>query len=314
MEMESSLNQTYNNELHGKEKKEFYANLLKIFFFARPYEWISLSSLILLTIITVLKLDGVINWQWKYIFIPLYILLFQLMFIPLSYQIVKLKMNDTLEDELDWDEDRSKDFCGPLFFFFIISLLKKKNSSYFLFPILIAFIFFLILTISQICGKISILWTNIFIPLFLICFWIIALIFFIKEFPTNSIRLYRIFITIGILLLFLFFLFLSLKLDSKINWSWYIIMIPLFIIEFLFIIVPILLDLLTEKEISVFWNMAIIISLLAPLFTFQLLLANHLQNNNHTPYKIIFIPLFILEGYLFIACIFLNCCFTFYNF
>ena len=274
---------------------------------------------------SVLKLDGVVDWQWKYIFIPLYILLFQIIFIPLSYEYSKFKTNYSFEDELDPEENH---YCGPIFFLLAFAVpLAEKNGRYSLFPILIGFSCFLILAILQISGVISILWSDIFIPLYFVCFWVIGIIFFVGDYNvfTDSRRFDRIILSIGVLLLFLFFLFLSFKLDNKIYWSWYAVMIPLFIIKALIVIIPIILSLLSiccelwfledfsrfgiNVKTFCFSIITITILILAPLLSFEITLANHLETNNHTSYSLIFIPIFILEGFGLCGCCLANCAF-----
>ena len=55
--------------------------------YGRIYEWMSFLGLVFVTIAASLKLDGVVDWPWGLIFIPIYFIILQLFYIPIMYDV-----------------------------------------------------------------------------------------------------------------------------------------------------------------------------------------------------------------------------------
>jgi len=53
-------------------------------------------------------------------------------------------------------------------------------------------------------------------------------------------------------------------------------------------------------------SVVLIILVLVPLLTFEILLAQKAEGSNHLNYKLIFTPLFIIEGCSVVGCVALN--------
>jgi len=120
----------------------------------------------------------------------------------------------------------------------------------------------------------------------------------------------------------LFFAFLVLKLDGAVDWSWFSVMIPLFVLEGFLVCVPTLLSIYSNfccenwMEERSRWPAdagaycivaaAIVVLILGPLLAFEILLAQHLEGQISISFAIIFIPVFLLEGFGVCGCCALN--------
>jgi len=143
----------------------------------------------------------------------------------------------------------------------------------------------------------------------------------LEQITADSKWIDRVLMVIMIMVLFIFFLFTLLKLDQHVKWSWYVVMIPLFIVKGLLVLIPMALTLFVSctsystkrktrwsKDPGILCIMATVIAvvLLVPLLTFEILLAQRAQNDNHLSYAKIFAPLFIIEGCSVVGCVVLN--------
>jgi len=302
--------------------------------FGRPYEWFAALSIIWITVLASLKLDGHITWDWGVIFIPLYLVIIQILFAPIIYDLISSKFSYTFEEELDPDDNQ---LCGPIFFFlaFILPMSDDKSTGRSsLYPVVSFFVLFLIFAIIRIAGVSHLPWWAVFLPLYVVIIYTGVIIMWIAGYDTcmnDDQRFDRIVPVIGNTLLILFLIFLSLKLDGAITWSWYIVMTPLFILKGLVVLIPIILSILTLyfDQKGSYWledrtrwpdhlgsycitATLVILLVLGPLLTFELLLAQRLEHKdseNQPSYALIFIPLFILEGFGLCGCCIVNCAF-----
>jgi len=300
--------------------------------FARPYEWLMALTVLWITIMAVLKLDETIDWEWKYILIPLYIVVLQLMCAPVCYDAISSKFSYTFEDELDPDDNH---LCGPIFFFlaFIVplnNLTHRGIRRLRLFPITFGLALFLIFAMIRVAGAEGMKWWAVFIPLNIAILWVMLLVLFAgyDSCFSDDAKMDRILISIGLLLVVLFFIFLGLRMEDVITWRWILVMTPLFILKGLAVVIPTILSICTYYcdargsywlEDRTRWAnhagsycmgvLGIAILLLGPLLTFEVLLAQRLDETIDTSYKLIFIPLFIIEGFGICGCCIVNCAF-----
>jgi len=291
-----------------------------------PYEWLITVCLLLVTIFSSLKLDGVIDWSWPIVFIPFYIVIVNLLYTPIIYEISSFYFERDFEDKLVPNET-----CfGPVFYFilFVIPLGYSavqilRFLIYSVFVTTFAFIICFVVKVSV--NNSSLAWWGVFLPLLIECFILILLL--ISGATTWTIIsqdekwIDRALLIMCSCLMFLFFLFCSLKLDGNIEWSWFQVLVPLFMMKGLLVLIPIGFSLLMffgsysmkqktrwKKAPSALCFLASILAIFVytPLFTFEILLAQHAEGSNHLRFVVMFIPLFIIEGLSLIGCVVLN--------
>lgn len=69
-------------------------------------------SVVWITILSALKLDGVIEWHWAIILIPLYLVILQMILVPLTYDIISTSFDHSFEEELDPGEFLHQSFLS----------------------------------------------------------------------------------------------------------------------------------------------------------------------------------------------------------
>jgi len=113
----------------------------------------------------------------------------------------------------------------------------------------------------------------------------------------------------------LLIIFIDLKVAEAIDWSWFSVMIPSYLAYGTFLIQLFLFFLpsfygpaedysffykVTPRKsavlVTLFWYSVYIFFGLVPLLAFQVLLADHLENDGERSWRTIFIPIFIIEG------------------
>lgn len=320
--------QSYKNRLRQQDR-ENSGKFLLLTCFGRPYEWLVAFTIIWLSIVAVLKLDGKVDWEWKYSLIPLYIVVFQVIFAPILYDLISSKFDYTFEEELDPDDNH---YCGPIFFFltYIMPLASSKGSGRLqVFPITLGLALFFIFAMMRIAGVETMKWWAVFIPLNIVLIWISLIFLAVGQgcFRDEQ-RFDRLMILSGILLLVLFFIFLGLRMEGVITWSWMKVMIPLFVLKGLAVLLPAVLSLMSiiMDRCGSYWLedrtrwaeaagsycmalSAVVVLVLGPLLAFEILLAQRLDDDRETSYALIFVPLFILEGFGLCGCCIVNCAF-----
>jgi len=323
--------QTYRNRLKEQDKANS-ASFMLFTCFARPYEWLAALSFLWLTIVTPLKLDGTLDWEWKNILIPFYIIILQFLTAPLLYDYMSTKFDYSFEEELDPDDNRC---CGPIFFFlaFVLPLSEEKATGRAgLYPLSIGFSLFLMLAAMRVAGVHGLPWWAVCIPLCLALLWLGLLILYAgnayQSVFEDDQRFDRLVPCAGICILIVFLMLMALRTDNYIDWSWYTVMVPLWTIKGLMVVLPIILSLLTIifKCKGSYWledrtrwagdagpfcaaSAAVAVLLLVPLLTFEILLAKKLEGDNDISYTLIFVPMFILEGFAICGCCIVNVAF-----
>jgi len=241
----------------------------------------------------------------------------------LMYDIASKYFDKDFEDRISDDHK----YSGPIFYllFFMMPLgnssdMKKRSLVY---GTITCAALFLILLCIKVTSDTSMGWWTVFLPVLIqSCIFITVLVVGnydkIWEDDQWIDRALPISMTI-VLILSLIFIFL--KLDGVISWTWYFTLIPVFILQGMFIVIPIILTAISacgsysvrsrtrwSDETSAFCTVAvgIILLLIGPLLSLEILLAQHAEGANHLSYAIMFIPLFILEGCGILGCGVLN--------
>eukprot|EP01118_Nematostelium_gracile_P001559 TRINITY_DN11622_c0_g1_i1.p1 TRINITY_DN11622_c0_g1~~TRINITY_DN11622_c0_g1_i1.p1 ORF type:complete len:445 (+),score=108.11 TRINITY_DN11622_c0_g1_i1:179-1513(+) len=249
----------------------------------------------LVPIFIVLKLDGVVNWNWGTVFIPLWIV----NFIPALYTMI---------------------------FPCIVASEKKIQSLATMIQFLCLLAFQIILAIQLQKGKDHFKWSLAFIPLY-----IFALVFILRRVVSSSISRYHkdqeekaeAYFGIGYLgflirkffvsaLLVLFLVLLVVKLDHEMSFSWWVPSIPLYIAMFWRLVTKIaddqkMMNVMEDGEDkssrrTVMCGMTCCLVIgLSFILVFVILCVVRL---NGAGYKvaIVFIPLFIILGCLLLCC------------
>jgi len=293
------------------------ASAMLLLLFARPYEWICTVALILFTIFGVLKLDENINWHWGVVFIPMLVVVYQMFFAPLVYDILRSHFTYDFEDELAPEKT-----MRPIFFFlfFLMPLQSGRPLHRFLvFAPIISLVLFILLLLVRLSG-VAVMWWLVFLPLLVFGIYMVILPHMVHRHPTKWLD--HVVPSFASLLLFLFFLFLFLKVDGVLDWSWFVVMVPLFILKGFLICAPMLMTFFSYFCCS-FWMVdhsrwpgdagaycivaaAVAVLILGPLLAFEVLMAQRLEGVISTSYSLIFIPIFLLEGIGVCGCCALN--------
>jgi hypothetical protein len=290
---------------------------LYLFFFNRVVDYISIFCLILTTIFATLKLEGAVDWTWRNTLIPIYIPIFQIALTIPSFDLARKTFGTALID----------DRIGPghaVWQFLFARYRKFRGMTYSLIMCLLIFFILLIIKLNGAPnGETGLPLGVVFIPLFLL-----ILITFTAPLTgcgtsdtcCGSYRsgVDRIIMSGAMIVLFLVFLFITLKVDGVIQWDWYIVLIPLWLLFCLIICMPVTLlclscccdcwednsRLLSDKW--VFWNICMLcwVFLLAPFLTWFSLIALNMEGDAPTrPWRIIFVPIYLVEVLLFAGCI-----------
>jgi len=288
--------------------------------FARPYEWICTIAVILFTIFVVLKLDDKVSWSWAIVFIPLLIICYQMFFAPLVYDILRARFSCDFEEELAPEK-----FMRPIFFFlfFLMPLQSGRplNRLLVFTPIATLITFFVLLLLRLM--QHSIPWWGVILPLLFFALYLTILPLVVHEPVWSDTKwLDHVLPCIGGILVLLFVLLLALKLEQKVDITWFGVMAPLFVLKGLFVLVSACLTFFSHFCCS-FWledrsrwpgdtasycivATAVVLVVLGPLLAFEILLAQYLEHQRTTHFSLIFVPLFLLEGFGVCGCCALN--------
>lgn len=308
--------------MRERREEDIYKSSLGLLWclFGRPYEWICTIAIILFTIFVALRLDQTILWSWALVFIPMLIICYQMFFAPLVYDLLRSYLNCDFEDELAPDK-----FMRPIFFFlfFLMPLQNGKLINRILvFSPICSILAFVVLLLLRLAGH-SIAWWTVILPLFLFSIYLTILPLIVRE-PVwrDSKWLDHVLPAIGGALFLLFVLFLALKLEKDDIMSWYVVMAPLFVMKGLFVVVCLLLTFFSLFGCSMWledrsrWPSdtgsycivasAVSVMVLGPLLAFEILVAQYLEQERFTSFSLIFVPLFLLEGFGVCGCCALN--------
>eukprot|EP01117_Protostelium_nocturnum_P001905 TRINITY_DN1248_c0_g1_i4.p1 TRINITY_DN1248_c0_g1~~TRINITY_DN1248_c0_g1_i4.p1 ORF type:complete len:339 (+),score=61.62 TRINITY_DN1248_c0_g1_i4:409-1425(+) len=128
------------------------AKFMKATCYARFWEWISVFSLVLVTILSVLRLEGVIHARWAIIFIPMFFILAQSIVAPLMFDCLRSYFDYSFDKELEPDEEANR-ICGPIFFFLAFSVPLNeslKAARFVIYPSVFLFTLWIILLVIKI--------------------------------------------------------------------------------------------------------------------------------------------------------------------
>ncbi|CAL8071200.1 unnamed protein product [Calicophoron daubneyi] len=144
----------------------------------------------------------------------------------------------------------------------------------------------------------SIRWIFVFIPLFLVCIMgVVAAVWAIRNRQPFELEL---FISVNILS----FIFTALRLDLWIQWTWAVVLIPLWIVMSVLVVLEVyglLLalilcrspDLVPEQRNHTLTTTIGYAFVVFPLLAFEILVVRRLDGNLHASYFTIFIPMFL---------------------
>jgi len=293
--------------------------------YMRPYEWLITLLLILTTILAVLKLDNVITTSWAVVFVPFYFIVLHAIWTPLVYDTASAMYDEDFEETLSPQERRC---CSPVFYYMLYIVPLGRSSDWTIrflaYTAVGSLSSFLVLGFIKIISDDLFEWWAVFIPLMFECLVVtVALISGCgRDFITNDDhwidRAIPCFLTV---ILLLFFIFMFLKLDQLVDWSWYVVMIPYFVLKAALVICPVILSGISfwasysvrsytrwSQDSGMFCLISTILSVLvyAPLMVFVVLAIQKAEGDNNLTYALIFTPLFILEGCGCIGCIIMN--------
>lgn len=318
LELQHQIRENRNREIHRSSMALLWL------LYGRPYEWICTIAVILFTIFVVLKLDNVVSWSWQVVFIPLILICYQMLFAPLVYDFLRVRCGCDFEDELAPEKT-----MRPIFFFlfFLMPLQSGRllNRLLVFTPIVTLLAFFVLLLLRISGAAESVRWWVVVLPLILFAVYLTILPLVVQE-PVwdDSKWLDHVLPCIGALLVLIFVLLLAVKLEGPASsLSWFGVMAPLFVLKGLFVVVPIVLT-FSSHFCCDFWleqrsrwpsadtgsycivAIAVVLLVLGPLLAFEILLAQYLEHERTSSFSLIFVPVFLLEGFGVCACFALN--------
>jgi len=208
-------------------------------------------------------------------------------------------------------------------FFTTLGKEGDRFSKAFVYLNLVSVSLFLVLYFIKVTRDVSMPWIVVCIPLIVLCLFFMVMLFLGGRTPMWRDRKWidRAIGSVGLVLFSLFLLFGFLKKDKLFPWSWYTVLIPLFILKGLLTMAPLLLTIFQcwrcrrrtrwSRQVKTFCMIAtgLVILVYVPLLTLAILLAHQeedLVDQEDRHYKKIFIPLFLLEGFMCVGCIILD--------
>lgn len=311
--------------MREKRETDIYRSsvALLLLLFGRPYEWICTISVILFTIFVVLKLDDAVPWSWVVVFIPLLLICYQMFLAPLVYDILRAHYGCDFEEELAPEKA-----MRPIFFF-LFFLMPLQNgrllNRLLVFTPIVTLLTFFVLLLVRLSGahEGGPPWWGVLLPLLLFGLYLTVLPLVVHE-PvwTDNKWIDHVLPCLGSVLALLFVLLLTLKLEEAVDISWFAVMAPLFVLKGLFVIASAFLTFFSHFCCS-FWledrsrwpadtasycivATAVMTLVLGPLLAFEILLAQYLEHQRTTSFSLIFVPLFLLEGFGVCGCCALN--------
>jgi len=243
-----------------------------------------------------------------------------MLFAPLVYDILRARYACDFEEELAPEK-----FMRPIFFFlfFLMPLSRGRLLNRFLVftPIATLLAFFVLLLLRLSSHHVA--WWGVILPLLLFAVYLTILPLIVHE-PVweDNKWLDHVLACVGGVLVLLFVLLLALKLEEAVSITWFAVMAPLFILKALFVIVSASLTFFSHFCCS-FWledrsrwpgdtasycivATAVVLVVLGPLLAFEILIAQYLEHQRTTTFSLIFVPLFLLEGFGVCGCCALN--------
>lgn len=292
--------------------------LLFVVFFNRVWEMMLAINLAWICIMTPLKVEKVVEWPWVFILLPCYFQVVQMMLSLPMYHVVEYKFDRTRM------EFRKRGIDAHMMEFAVVGLLgdvKKKGLKgfFWFYSNLEGVGLWLLLSMLALSG-VPIPWTVAMLP---IAYVAVVNTIYIARFPNSSNTIDRATSGLVLILLALFFLSLGAKVDGYVDFlSWYVIMGPLFFVEFMSIAIPPLFSLLAKRSfyfrMSSKWNVHntrfaklllihfglfwAAIGVFCVPFIVQMLVLQRLEENSTIHYSLIFIPIYLLNLIVLIGC------------
>lgn len=247
----------------------------------------------------------IIGWDWSVVFSPMIVVLYIFFFGTIFFYVQQIHILK------DCDVIRYKQrHYPPLFFLTHAMIIWRTSSAVCILTFSTAFTIFIILLLFQLEEVFSIpIWIILF-PIF--CFigtfstWIV-----LEKWDLHKFRVIAVILS---LVGALFVEFVGLKLDGIVNWSWYVIMSPLFVLAGM---IPLGISIgIMEKGgfssardiilIAIGACGGVVLVCISPAIVFEILLALKLQGDRNYLYMLVFIPLFLVEGLLLVLLGILN--------
>ncbi|KAF2073106.1 hypothetical protein CYY_005575 [Polysphondylium violaceum] len=291
--------------------------LMKSTCLSKFHEWLCLLSLLCFTILTMLKLDTTITWNWSIIFIPLFYIIYNFTVGPIFYELFQQSYKYNYRVELI--EDRSSSFMFSLSFIYPLCIEKKANygnigartrniqtnpniNRFRVFTPIFSIALFIIFLAIKLSYPSSYSWALVMTPMFLFSIYLIILsLSFPKRIDYSFQWLDQLAIAICFFFLFLFLVFVTLNLTNVTNINWIIVFIPLFIIKLIMFLYPLVIYLLYCLQKHAYlahktkWfrgtsnftlTMICLFIIMGPLLIFEILLCQNLANVAHYSYAL----------------------------
>jgi Transmembrane Fragile-X-F protein/F-box-like len=304
----------------------------------RCVEWLAVLGTIYLSIIAPLVLDGDLA-ATAGLLTPLWIMIFCAVWVPCVYNISASWYDDDFETEHD-PEDNA---CGPIFFFLGYVMPLEASSHWWRKRVLISYLtltFGSFVTMTAINVSLAVDSSDPLIPwvvavsspmilgLFGLC-WIFLTVGYDGFFDDEQ-RWDRLMICLLIAAVQVFFMFVGLRMDDHIDWDWELVFIPLWVFHGLWVCLPSFLSCVKiyENCTGGYWvddytrwgdeSVALcaiaagaLVLIHAPMLAFELMVVEQLNGDDSRNWGVVFVPIYILEGFAVCGCCGLACAFLF---
>ena len=301
---------------HLSAQSEWAKGFMVMFLFNRSMDYLSVLAFILGTCFAAARSQEAILWNWRLVLIPFYIPMLQLWLTPLIYDICRAHYTSTNIDEVT--DSRIATWH--------ISFVKFRPYRPLIYLTNLALLIFWILLMIKLNDKLNGIPAGVtIIP------WLLLLLCIVLEQMfgwasgtswSHGRWVDRLYITIACIITAATLLLVVFKLDGVVKSNWVVVLIPLWILFGFMFLFPWLALFCASCSYSIRTNIRITdaegvstgfgvhvmctIFLMAPIFTWLLLIALNLDGSSHRSWPVIFIPIFIIEGLLLLGCGFID--------
>lgn len=294
------------------DTSEWAKGFMTLLLFNRSIDYLSLLSFILGTCFAAARCQETILWNWRLVLLPFYIPMLQLVLTPLAYDLSRWHFTSANVDEV----------TDSRIALWHISFATHRPYRGLIYLTNLALMIFWILLMVKLNDNLDGIPAGpLIIP------WLLLLICIVLEQFTGWASgsdmsdghwVDRVYVLIASVIMALLLLFVVFKLDAVITWSWYLVLIPLWVLFGFTLLFPFFSLMVASCSYSCRHSIRIVdaedvgfgfgalffctLGISAPLFTWFILGELNLDGLAHRSWPVIFIPIFIMEALVIIGC------------
>lgn len=291
---------------------EWAKGFMTLLMFNRSIDYLTVFMFMLGAAFSAARSQEAILWNWRIVLIPFYVILAQLWFIPMTYDLCRIYFTSSNVDDVTdsltvWHIISTKfrsvrpilyafNFCSLVFF---ILLMIKLNNEFRLIPagvVIIPLLVFLVIALEE-----------------------LTVGFMIGESWGDSSYSYdRCFLFGTSFFLIPFLIMIVLKLDNVVTANWVVVLVPFYILCAWFLLYPLACLILitcsysnrdhTRLDSGLGFFVWLMVNCMGtvPIFVFVLLTALNLDGFAHRSWPVVFSPLFVGQCLLLGGCFFFD--------